>query len=294
MTRLTLVAVCMLVGSPARAAEPTSPMTVGQAVALGVVEGITEYLPVSSTGHLLLMERVLGLGGPTGGAAEAYAICIQGGAILAVLGLYRRRVGQMARGLVGRDRDGLRLLVNLLVAFVPAGLAGFLLDHWLERTLFGLWPVAVAWLIGGVGLLVFARKKGGWQSGRDLEAIDTRVAFLIGVGQCLALWPGTSRSLVTIVGGALAGLSLGAALEFSFLLGVVTLGAATAYKALHQGALIVSTFGWAVPLVGVVTATIAAALAVRWLVGYLGRGGMAPFGWYRIALSAGTMAWLMS
>ncbi|MDF1552881.1 MAG: undecaprenyl-diphosphate phosphatase [Deferrisomatales bacterium] len=267
-------------------------MTALEAAVLGVVEGVTEYLPVSSTGHLILAQHLLGLGAGEAEkqAAGAYAICIQGGAILAVLGLYRHRVRQMGAGLLGRDPGGSRLAQCLLLAFLPAAAFGFLFGDCIEKHLFGLWPVVAAWFLGGLAILATprlhrARKTSG---GAALDAITVRQALWIGLAQCLALWPGTSRSLATILGGILAGLGLPAAVEFSFLLGVLTLGAATAYQAVQHGPLILATLGWFAPAVGFLAATVSAAVAVRWLTCYLQRGGLEPFGYYRILLAGAT------
>ncbi|MCB9916162.1 MAG: undecaprenyl-diphosphate phosphatase [Planctomycetes bacterium] len=257
-----------------------------QALVLGVVEGLTEYLPVSSTGHLLLAQRALGIA--EGDAANAYAICIQAGAILAVLGLYRARVAQALRGLVGRDAEGLRLLLALGAAFVPAAVVGLLFDDAIEELLFGLRPVVGAWLVGGLAILAVARARRGAapRSGRALEELRVGPAFVIGLFQCLALWPGTSRSLVTIVGALVVGLSLAAAVEFSFLLGVLTLLAATGYKALSDGQAMLATYGAGTLVLGAVAAWLAAVVSVRWMVAWLNRHGLEVFGWYRVALAA--------
>lgn len=283
-------------------------MTIGQAAVLGVVEGLTEYLPVSSTGHLLLAERLMGIGYSQGASAEqeqrlkdaanAYAICIQAGAIIAVLGLYFRRVKQMLLGLTGRDPAGSRLLVNVLAGFIPAAIIGLLFNELIKSYLFGMWPVVAAWFAGGVAILAVSWRNGrGGQSIRGkklLEDMTWRMALLIGFAQCIAMWPGVSRSLVTIVGGVLVGLSLSAAVEFSFLLGVVTLGAATAYDALKQGQLMLQTFD-ALPIaVGLLFAFISAVVSVKWMVAYLNRHGLAIFGYYRVALALVTAVWLLS
>ncbi len=251
-----------------------------QALILGLVEGITEFLPVSSTGHLLLAQRALGIA--SSDASDAYAICIQAGAIVAVMGLYRARVAQMARGLVGRDPVGLRLAMLLVLAFLPAAVLGLAFNDTIDALLFGLWPVVCAWLVGGVAILVVR----GRPDGRALEELDARTALGIGLAQCLALWPGTSRSLATILGATLLGLSLPAAVEFSFLLGLVTLGAATAYSALKHGDAMLAAYGAAPLLVGFAAAAASAALAVKWLVGWIQRRGMGVFAVWRIGLAA--------
>lgn len=257
-----------------------------QALILGLVEGLTEYLPVSSTGHLILAERALGL--DASASAHAFAICIQAGAVVAVLGLYAARVRAMLRGLVGADGRGLRLALCVLTAFAPAAVVGVLFDDKIEQHLFGLWPVVAAWFVGGAAILVVARLRPARErgAGAELDDLNWRLALVIGLCQCLALWPGTSRSLATIVGGVLVGLRLGAAVEFSFLLGLLTLSAATGYKGLSHGAELVSDYGWAALGIGFATAFVSAWVSVRWMVGYLERRGLELFGYWRVGLAA--------
>ena len=271
-----------------------------QALVLGLVEGLTEYLPVSSTGHLLLAQRLMGIGSST--ASDAFAISIQGGAILAVLGLYRARVAQMMMGLLGRDETGRHLLINLVAAFIPAAVLGLLLEKPIKKYLFGgdewgLWPVVAAWFVGGLAILAvsFARRRRGAtpSTGLDLDQLTIRMALIVGFVQCIAMWPGVSRSLITIVSGVLVGLSLPAAVELSFLLGVITLTAATLYDALKHGPEMLATYGAAPLLIGFVSAWISAVLAVKWMVGYLKSHGMEIFGWYRVALAIAVAAWLL-
>lgn len=271
-----------------------------QALILGLVEGVTEYLPVSSTGHLLLAQRLLGI--PSSDASDAFAISIQGGAILAVLGLYRARVAGMIRGLLGYDETGRRLALNLMAAFVPAAVLGLLLEKTIKKYLFGgdawgLWPVVAAWLVGGLAILAVSwqRQRAGTapRTGLGLDQLTLRMAVIVGVAQCIAMWPGVSRSLITIVGGVLVGLSLPAAVELSFLLGVITLGAATAKDAWDNGAEMLAAYGVAPLAIGFVSAWISAVLAIRWMVGYLNRHGMEIFGWYRVVLAIAVAAWLV-
>lgn len=278
-----------------------------QAFILGVIEGITEYLPISSTGHLLVAQHLMGIGTDTAGhkaAADTFAICIQGGAILAVLGLYRQRVGQMICGVLGRDAEGLRLAIAIFAGFLPAAVFGLIFNDWIEAKLFGLWPVVFAWVVGGILILATAwwrRRNPAKGGGKDLVELGWKLALVIGLLQCVAMWPGTSRSLMTIVGGLLVGLSVRAAVEYSFLLGVLTLTAATAKKAVWKvpgldpvfdtwfggTRLMWETYGPLPLLVGVVAATVSAALAVKWLVSYLQSHGLSLFGWYRIVLGVG-------
>lgn len=277
-----------------------SAMTTGQAAILGVVEGLTEYLPVSSTGHLLLAERIMGIGYSasksaaekerTKEAADAYTICIQAGAIIAVLGLYFLRVKQMMLGLMGRDPEGRRMLINVAAGFLPAAVIGLLFNNIIKSYLFGPWPVVTAWFAGGVAILAVSWGLRGnshreAHSGMSLNELTWKMALIIGFAQCIAMWPGVSRSLVTIVAGLLVGMSMAAAVEFSFLLGVVTLGAATAYDGLRHGHIMLQTFNGTSLAVGVVFAFIAAVLSVKWMVSYLNSHGLAVFGYYRVALA---------
>jgi undecaprenyl-diphosphatase len=264
-----------------------------KALILGVVEGLTEYLPVSSTGHLLLTQRALGI--PQSQSADAFAICIQVGAIVAVLGLYFSRVRQMIFGLVGRDAQGLQMAINVIAAFLPAAIIGLLLEKPIKKYLFGgeawgLWPIVAAWFFGGVAILGVSwwqasRQTKTHQPGLSLESLTWRMAIVVGLIQCIAMWPGVSRSLVTIVGGVIVGLSLPAAVEFSFLLGLLTLTAATVYDGLKYGEEMVQSFGLLALFFGFLGAWISAVLAVKWMVAYLKRHGMQIFGYYRIALA---------
>ena len=266
------------------------------ALVLGVVEGVTEYLPVSSTGHLLLSQHILGLTSTeqAKSAADAYAVIIQIGAILAVLGLYRRRAEQMVMGVLGRDPIGLRLAVMLLIAFLPAAVVGLAFEKGIKQHLFGPWPIVVGWLVGGIVILALPRRLGNASNSNlhSVEDVDWRSALMIGVFQVCAMWPGVSRSLATIVGGLVAGLSLSAAVEFSFLLGLITLGAATTFELLKDGPRVVSEYGIALPVVGILSSFIAAWVSVKWLVAYLQRHGLALFGYYRVLLAL-VVGWLL-
>ena len=278
--------------------HPTG-MTIGQSVVLGLVEGITEYLPVSSTGHLLFAQRIMGIGLSSADdemqkelaktAADAYAICIQAGAILAVLGLYARRVRQMIKGLFGQDPAGLQMVVNIVAGFLPAAILGLLFADIIKTYLFGPWPVVAAWFVGGVAILFVSWRRRALgrtpKSGISLDALTWKMALGIGIAQCIAMWPGVSRSLITIVGGVLAGLSLPAAVEFSFLLGVVTLGAATCYDGLKHGETMLAIYDPLTLFVGLFVAFLSAVLAVKWMVAYLNRHGLSIFGYYRVMVS---------
>lgn len=258
-------------------------MDLWQALVLGLIEGLTEFLPVSSTGHLLIAQRLMGI--ESSEAANAYAIVIQAGAIVAVLGLYRHRVGQMLLGLAGRNQTGRDIALALLVGFLPAAVIGLLADETIESYLFGPWPIAVAWAMGGALLLVIGRRIKAAQ-GNALEAVTLKAALIIGFAQCAAMWPGVSRSLATILGGLGVGLSLAAAVEFSFLLGLLTLGAATAYKTLDSGAAMHDAYGLPEIAVGFLAAWVSALLAVKWMVAWLNERGLSIFGWWRVTAAA--------
>jgi undecaprenyl-diphosphatase len=299
-----LAAACFMVhgaaaaGGPVEGIDAAEQLTLLDALALGVVEGVTEYLPVSSTGHLLLTQHLMGLTEPpeAKAAADAYAVIIQIGAILAVLGLYRERIGQILRGLAGKDPAGLRLAAMLLVAFLPAAVIGLTLDDFIKLRLFGPWPVAFGWLAGGLVILL-ARPKSEKEErpGRlRIEDMTWRRALTVGMVQVFAMWPGVSRSLATILGGTLAGLGIKAAVEFSFLLGLITLGAATSYEMLKSGPEVIAAYGFIYPAAGILCSFAAAWLSVKWLVAYLSRHSLAVFGYYRVALAALTAALLLA
>jgi undecaprenyl-diphosphatase len=261
------------------------------ATLLGIVEGLTEFLPVSSTGHLILASRLLDLHGES---VKTFEVVIQAGALGAVLGLYRARVASMGRGLVGQDAAGGKLLVHLLLSFLPAAIAGVLLHRAIKGWLFNTWPVVAALALGGllmVGLDRWVRPTSG-TSVRTLDSITIREALLIGCAQCLSLWPGTSRAMVTIVAGLVLGLPATAAAEYSFLLALPTLGAATLFDIAIGARALLQDVGVLSVACGFLAAAAVAALAIRGFIQYLTRWGLAPFGWYRIGLAA--MVWVVT
>ncbi|MDA8163973.1 MAG: undecaprenyl-diphosphate phosphatase [Desulfobacteraceae bacterium] len=312
---LALALLLLACAAPALAREaapaPARSLTYADSVILGVVEGITEFLPVSSTGHLILADHFLGLDDSTPVASahgrsqaeiapgpavmtvkeatDAYLIVIQFGAIAAVLIICWGRVRSVLMGVLGKDRRGLLLARNLLVAFVPAVVIGLLLEKLIDRYLFNTWPVIAAAFAGGLLILAAegwrARRHPSADAGPDLHELSVGQSLMIGLLQCVAMWPGTSRSMMTMIGGYLAGLSPVRSAEFSFLLGLITLGAASCYKALKAGPAMLHIFAPGPLLLGLVVATVFAAIAVKWMVGYLGRHGMGVFAWYRMALA---------
>jgi len=278
------VAVGLAARDAADRAEAGDRLGAADAVVLGLVEGLTEWLPISSTGHLTVTQDLLKIDGD---AADSYAIAIQSGAILAVLILFRERFTAMVNGLRGRDPEGRATLIAIVVACLPAVVIGLTLEDVIKDNLFGTGPVVAAWFVGGLVILAVARHRRGRSpdAGDPLAALTWQKALVIGFAQSCAMWPGVSRSLVTIVAATALGLAVPAAVEFSFLLGFVTLGGATAYEMLSSGDLMLETYGLATPVLGLVVAFVSAVAAMRWMVGYLQRHGLEIFGWYRIALA---------
>lgn len=302
--------------APTPAAEaPAAELSVSDAVVLGVIEGVTEFLPISSTGHLIIASRVLGLDStvPLNGrdgqplwykkakgdqpgepltlklAADTYIVVIQFGAIAAVALLYWNQLVSMLLGLLGRDAAGRRLLINVLIAFVPAAGIGFLANKWIDKYLFSVGTVIVMQVVGAF-LMFYAeswhRKKLKAGLAADRTELTPKGALSIGLLQCVAMCPGTSRSMMTIVGGYFAGLDPRRAAEFSFILGFVTLTAASIYKSLKGGVAMIQVFGWPNIVLGGIVAAVTAAICVRFLVHWLTKHGLGVFAWYRLALAA--------
>lgn len=258
---------------------------------LGAIEGLTEFLPVSSTGHLILVSSLLGLD-PADPGLSAFLIVIQAGALVAVAGFFRKSVVSMLLGLAGRDAEGRRLAGLLALAFAPAAVAGLLFAETIKSRLFGPYIVAVALGIGGLAMILIERfrhspsPEAEATAALSVAAISWRMALVIGLAQCLALWPGTSRSMVTILAGLLLGLSPRASAEFSFLLALPTLGAATLYDLYGQGPQILEVSGVVGLALGFAVSCVVAALAMKYFLRYLARHGLALFGYYRIAVAA--------
>jgi undecaprenyl-diphosphatase len=252
------------------------------AALLGLVEGITEYLPISSTGHLILASHLLKVGGE---GVDAFDVVIQLGAILAVLIHYRRLLAERAAGLVKRDPKSVQLLLALVIGFLPTAVAGLLLRKTIKALLFGPGPVAAALIAGGVLMIVIERHRAQKQVQGlvGLEHVTPKRALLIGLGQCVSMWPGSSRSMCTIVSGQLAGLSTATAAEFSFLLGLPTLGAATVYEAYKSHAEL-AALGITNVVIGLVVSFVVAWAVISWFIGFLQKKGLASFGVYRILL----------
>ena len=264
---------------------------------MGVVEGLTEFLPVSSTGHLILAASLLDFHERS---VKVFEITIQTGAILAVIWQYRVRLAATALG-IARDRVGQRFALNLLIAFTPAAVIGLLLGPWIKSNLFQPLAVAAAFIAGGVIILWVERRGGLTGRPHRVQAVDEITPFdalKIGLAQCAALIPGTSRSGATIIGAMIFGLSRPTATEFSFHLGIPTLIAAAGYS-LWQDRASLGAADIPLFLTGLVFAFASALACIRWLIRYVSSHDFAPFGWYRIAFggfvllssAAGWISW---
>jgi undecaprenyl-diphosphatase len=251
------------------------------AAILGVVEGLTEFLPVSSTGHLIVAGSLLGY---TGDKAKLFEIVIQAGAILAVCWEYRVKLLSVTAGLF-RDRLAQRFVLNLFIAFLPAAVLGLAFSKAIKANLFAPIPVASAFVLGALVILWVERRQRRLAAPARIDNIDDMRwpdALKVGCCQAFALIPGTSRSGATIIGGMLFGLSRRAATEFSFFLAIPTLFAATGYELFRNRALVASGDLGMIG-VGFIVSFVSAFLVVRWLLRYVAHHDFIPFAWYRIA-----------
>ncbi len=267
------------------------------ALVLGVVEGLTEFLPVSSTGHLIVAGSLLDY---TGERAKVFEIAIQSGAMLAVVWEYRRRFRGAITG-IATDRAAQRFALHLAIAFVPAAALGLAMGHAIKAALFAPVPVAIAFIAGAFVILWAERRvKANPASVRvaEVDQMTAADALKVGIAQAFALIPGTSRSGATIIGGMLFGLSRKAATEFSFFLAVPTLLAAGAYS-LWKSRDLLSAADVPAFSVGFVASFVSAFACIRWFLRYVSRNDFVPFAWYRIAFGvlilatawSGTVRW---
>jgi len=269
-----------------------------KAALMGIVEGLTEFLPISSTGHLILANSLISFSASTGAdKAKVFEIAIQSGAIFAVILVYIQRIKDTLLGL-GSDPKAQRFALNVIVGFIPAVIMGLAVGKVVKEHLFTPTIVAVTFILGGVIILIAERLAAQRQQERvetmdDMTLLD---AIKVGIIQCLALVPGTSRSGATIIGGMLMGLSRKAATDFSFFLGIPTLVGAGVYSLYKERALLSADD---VPLfsVGLVFAFVSAWICVRWLIRYVSSHNFVPFAWYRIAfgiliLVSANMGWV--
>jgi len=256
-----------------------------KALVLGVVEGLTEFLPISSTGHLILAGDLLGFNGDK---AKVFEIVIQTGAMLAIVWEYRKRFWRVAAGL-SSEPAARHFVVNLVVAFIPAAVLGLAFSKLIKAYLFRPVPVALAFIVGGFIILWVERSLRPRARIESVDDMTWRDALKVGIAQAFALIPGTSRSGATIIGGLLFGLSRRTATEFSFFLAVPTLVAAGAYDFWRNRGLF-NAGDLGLFAAGSITAFISAFLCVRWLLRYIATHDFTPFGWYRIAFGAAVLA----
>ncbi|WP_159350184.1 undecaprenyl-diphosphate phosphatase [Roseomonas harenae] len=257
------------------------------ALLMGVVEGLTEFLPISSTGHLILLGELIGFRGPPG---KVFEIAIQLGAILAVVVTYWGDLWRIALGMWRPQTVERYTATNILLAFLPALVIGALLHGPITTLLFNPWVVAVALVLGGVAIILIERKRPA-PSIQSVPEIGPFAAFLIGFGQVLAMIPGTSRSGATIIAALLLGVERRAAAEFSFLLAIPTMLAATVYS-LWKARADLDLSGLGQIAIGFVAAFVVALVVVRVVLASISKIGFSPFGWYRIALGGIILVWL--
>lgn len=248
------------------------------AIILGIVEGLTEFLPISSTGHLILVSNLFSY---VGDKADAFIIFIQLGAIAAVVAEYWKKIVSILKG-ISRNQQSRKFTMNIFIAFLPAAIIGFLFHSVIEKKLFGPMPVAAALLVGAF-LMIIVEKTARAQTNASAETVTTSQALKIGIAQCLSLWPGFSRSAATIMGGMAVGLDRKTATEFSFFLAIPTLGVATIYSLLKNIHIFTSNDAGFL-IVGTVVSFVAARMAIKWLLNYVSTHSLKPFAWYRIAL----------
>ncbi|MGZ8337687.1 MAG: undecaprenyl-diphosphate phosphatase [Allosphingosinicella sp.] len=258
-------------------------------ILLGIVEGLTEFIPVSSTGHLVLAAELLGFHSE---AAGTFEIVIQLGAILAVIVLYWRRFYDVALGLLRGDRDSLLFTRNVALGFLPSMVIGFIVYEYVKAMLESPMIVAVALILGGFAILGIERliKRPRWDS---VEGMSWKTALGIGFVQCLSMIPGVSRSGATIIGALSLGVERKTAAEYSFFLAVPTMLAASSYDLLKSGAQL-DQGAWGTIAVGFVVSFVVALVVIRWFIGIVSRMGFAPFVWYRIVVGSIAVVWLLA
>lgn len=251
-----------------------------KAVILSIVEGITEFLPISSTGHLILVNHWIEF---KGSFANTFDVIIQFGAILSVLFLYWNQLNPFSKSKnTHQKREAIVLWLKVMVAFIPAVILGLLLGDFIEEKLFNPITVAIALFIGGM-IIILLEKREKKPKFKSISQISYKVAFLIGLFQCLAMIPGTSRSAATIIGAMVLGASRQVAAEFSFFLAIPTMAGATAYSLMKKGLFITSS-QWVILLIGVVLSFIVALTVIAFFMRYIKRRDFKVFGYYRILL----------
>ena len=256
-------------------------------IILGIIEGLTEFLPVSSTGHLILAGELLGF---TGEGSVAFKVAIQLGAILAVLVAYWGRFWGIGTGLLRGEREAIWFTRNILIGFLPAMLIGAVAYEGIRQLIQSPMTVAVALIVGGIAILVIERMVKMVKVER-VETMPLPTAVAIGLVQCIAMIPGVSRSGATIMGALLMGVERKTAAEFSFFLAVPTMLGATTLQLLKNQDDLGQAGAWGIAL-GFVVSFVVAVVVIRWFIGIVSKHGFAPFGWYRIAAGAAALAWL--
>ncbi len=260
-----------------------------KALLLGIIEGITEFLPVSSTGHMILADEFIQLSANQHFTA-AFTVFIQSGAILAVVVLFRRELWPFS-GTASDRKDKWLLWAKTVVAFIPAAIAGLLFHDFIEEHLFNPLTVAATLIFYGIALILFERTHRVRPTVlQHINNLSFRTAFFIGLMQCLAIIPGTSRSTATILGGMALGLSRTLAAEFSFFLAIPTIAGAALLQLLDSGASFSPT-EWILLGIGFLVSFAVAAAVIKWLMKYLRKYSFVPFGWYRIVLGIVVLGW---
>ena len=244
---------------------------------LGIVEGLTEFIPVSSTGHLILAQKLIGYNGL---ASDVLDVVIQVGAILAICWVYRARLWHVLVTLPS-DPTSRRFAMDVLIAFLPAAVVGAFAHDFIKRALFSPFVVAVSLIVGGIAILLIERFLARKPHACEIDMVSPRLALGVGVFQLLAMIPGVSRSGATIMGALALGMDRKTAAEFSFFLAIPTMFGAAAYDLYKSPAALTGDSITAIA-VGLVVSFIVAIVVVRWLVGYVSRHGFSVFAWYRI------------
>lgn len=260
-----------------------------EAIILGIIEGLTEFLPVSSTGHLIVAGELLDFKD----SHDIFTVVIQVGAIAAVLWYFRKDLIGRVQGLLRREKQALQFWKLLLIASIPAGLLGLAMDNYMEKITVPV-VVAIALILGGIVLWIVDRKPVPKQDiDPNIDGIKTRQAWLVGLGQCVAIIPGVSRSGATIVSALATGMDRATATAFSFYLSIPILVAASGYKLIAHGDSLGDISGGATAIVvAMIAAFITALAAVSWLLHYVSRHNFKPFAYYRIGLGIAILAWI--
>ena len=258
-------------------------------VVIGLVEGLTEFLPVSSTGHIILAEEVLHFEGPPG---KVFDIVIQLGAILAVCLLYRIKIWSTVTGVVRREPQAIRFAAAVIVAFLPAAVIGVIAHNYIKSVLFNPFVVSVALIVGGFAILVIERLVQRPRI-KTVDDVDWKTALWIGIAQCLAMIPGVSRAGATIMGARVLRVDRATSAEFSFFLAIPTMLGATVYD-LYKNRATLDWHGSGIIALGFVVAFLAALVVIRPFVRFISRHGFAVFAWYRIAVGALALVLLLA